>query len=111
MMLLIDELDRVKSTATMMIRDVNVPMGLENAHNTCYMNVLLQCLFHIDRFRKLMLALRSVAESQIDHSSERQGVDSVCDTEDLCDDGVFQQSFLLPELSDPFSRDRPACPV
>lgn len=58
MMLLIDELDRVKSTATMMIRDVNVPMGLENAHNTCYMNVLLQCLFHIDRFRKLILTIR-----------------------------------------------------
>ena len=105
MMLLIDELDRVKSTATMMIRDVNVPMGLENAHNTCYMNVLLQCLFHIDRFRKLMLVPRFVSEFQIDHSSERQGVDSVCDTEDVCDDGVFQQSLLLSEFSDSVSRD------
>ena len=66
MTLLIDELDRVKSTATMMIRDVNVPMGLENAHNTCYMNVLLQCLFHIDRFRKLMLVPRFVSEFQIE---------------------------------------------
>lgn len=70
MLLLIDELDRVKSTATMMIRDASVPMGLENAHNTCYMNVLLQCLFHIDRFRNLMSVYHSISEPQIGYASE-----------------------------------------
>ena len=51
---LIEELDRVKDAVTHLIRDKNVPMGLVNAHNTCYVNVLLQCLFRLQPFREQM---------------------------------------------------------
>ena len=49
---LVEELDRVKDAVTHMIRDSDIPMGLLNAHNTCYVNVLLQCLFRLQPFRK-----------------------------------------------------------
>lgn len=40
-----------------LMRDESRPLGLVNPHNTCYINVLLQSLYHVWPFRKIMCEL------------------------------------------------------
>lgn len=47
----VNELSVVANNATSMIRGKDKPIGLVNAHNTCYLNVLLHCLYAIWPFR------------------------------------------------------------
>lgn len=51
---ILEELEKVRDVATSMMRDDSKPMGLINAHNTCYLNVLLQCLYRLVPFRELL---------------------------------------------------------
>lgn len=46
-----NELGVVANNATSMIRGKDKPIGMINAHNTCYLNVLLNCLYAIWPFR------------------------------------------------------------
>ena len=52
--MVLDELNGVRNLISSMIRDNDVPIGLVNPHNTCYLNSLLQCLYQLPPFRKLM---------------------------------------------------------
>ena len=38
-----------------LMRDESRPLGLVNPHNTCYINVLLQSLYHVWPFRKIIM--------------------------------------------------------
>eukprot|EP00930_Biecheleria_cincta_P003478 TRINITY_DN104414_c0_g1_i1.p1 TRINITY_DN104414_c0_g1~~TRINITY_DN104414_c0_g1_i1.p1 ORF type:complete len:1062 (+),score=252.69 TRINITY_DN104414_c0_g1_i1:36-3188(+) len=44
-----------------MVRTPGLPCGLTNVGNTCYVNSLLQTLYHIDEFRDQMLSFRMPA--------------------------------------------------
>ena len=48
---ILEELNKVCDVATSLMRDESRPIGLINPHNTCYLNVLLQCLFRLLQFR------------------------------------------------------------
>lgn len=54
---ILEELNKVCDVATSMLRDESKPIGLINPHNTCYLNVLLQCLFRLSPFRELLYFL------------------------------------------------------
>lgn len=38
------------------LREPNNPVGLLNISNCCYLNSLLQCYFHMDKFKEILLA-------------------------------------------------------
>lgn len=54
---ILEELNRVCDVANSTIRNKSRPIGLINPHNTCYLNVLLQCLFRLLPFRELLYFL------------------------------------------------------
>lgn len=54
---ILEELNKVCDVATSLMRDESRPIGLINPHNTCYLNVLLQCLFRLLPFRELLFFL------------------------------------------------------
>ena len=48
------EFEKIKNMTSTLVRDSGKPMGLVNVHNTCYLNVLLQCLYNSIPFHLLM---------------------------------------------------------
>ena len=42
-----------------LMRDESRPLGLVNPHNTCYINVLLQSLYHVWPFRKIIMSAKA----------------------------------------------------
>ena len=48
---------KVRAMVNTMLRNDSRPLGLVNPHNTCYINVLLQSLFRVWPFRKVLHVL------------------------------------------------------
>ena len=50
----LQEVEKVYTVATAMVRGSEKPIGLVNPRNTCYLNVLLHCLYASLPFRHFL---------------------------------------------------------